>query len=163
MAGELVRGDYRFALARHWAMWISVALIWTESMLALLYAPPADFLGLRWQEVVLYGYSAPDVGCEPMRMFSDLVSTAQALSLWAAQNYDRAVGDPTQATVMWVGLGILVLFPFVMAYAFSRALVGVMARPWEMWTSVVEDFRGLSPDPKAMPQGGQGVIDDKRR
>ncbi len=140
-AGGLVRGDYRFAMARHWGMWISVVLIWVEYMLALLYAPPAAYLGMRWQEVVLYGYSAPDVGCEPIRTFANVIATAQALSLWAAQNYARAMTDPTQATVLWVGLLILVLFPFVVAYAFSRALVGVMARPWEMWTSMVEDFR----------------------
>jgi hypothetical protein len=35
--------------------------------------------------------------------------------------------------MVWVGLTTLIGFTFLVALAYSRALVGVMARPWEMW------------------------------
>lgn len=152
VAGRSVRGQYRFAMARHWATWLSIGLIWAESLLWLIYAPSANFVGMRWQVVVAYEIQPPDVACGMVRAISDVAATAQGLALWATQNLGRAMHSPTESTIAWLGLLVVGIFPFIFAYALSRALVGTMARPWEMWGEIISDFRsraqrGADPEP----------------
>ena len=141
IAGRSVRGEYRFAMARHWATWLSIGLIWAESLLSLIYAPAANFTGMRWQVVVAYEIQPPDVALGMVRAVSDVAATTEGLALWATQNFGRAMHIPTESTIVWLGLIVVSVFPFIFAYALSRALVGTMARPWEMWDEIIDDFR----------------------
>ncbi len=59
--GEQIRDEYRYAMARHWGMWFSVVLLWGEAIMVLTLSPPENYLGQRWQEVVTYGVTQPDV------------------------------------------------------------------------------------------------------
>jgi hypothetical protein len=59
------------------------------------------------------------------------------------QNGARVANDPTQSVMLWVGWGSLLGFTFLTALAYSRALIGVMGRPWEMW--------GPAPDAGTVP------------
>jgi len=154
VAGRSVRGEYRFAVARHWAIWFSIVLLWTESMLSLIYAPVANFAGMRWQVVVAYEIHPPDVACGLVRAVSDVAATAQGLAFWATQNFGRAMHIPTESTIAWLGLLVVSVFPFIFAFALSRALVGTMARPWEMWDDMIDDFRSLARG-RADPPSGQ--------
>jgi hypothetical protein len=154
VAGRSVRSVYRFAMARHWATWLSIGLIWAESLLSLIYAPSADFTGQRWQAVVAYEIQPPDVACGIVGVISDVAATAQGLALWAVQNFGRAMHIPTESTIAWLGLLVVGIFPFIFAYALSRALVGTMARPWEMWEEMIDDFRSL-PRSSADAQPGE--------
>ena len=61
--GEQIRAEYRYAMARHWGMWFSVALLWGEAIMVLTLSPSENYLGLRWQEVVTYGVTQPDALC----------------------------------------------------------------------------------------------------
>lgn len=133
--GEEVRAEYRFVMARQWAMWISVALLWGEALAVLILSPPEDYVGMRWQEVVTYGVAAPDVACPLLGSAAEAYASGQALAMWAVQNVGRVINDPTQSLMVWVGLAALIGFSFLVALAYSRALVGVMGRPWEMWRS----------------------------
>ncbi len=153
-AGQSVRRQLRFAMGRHWAMLMSVAIIWTLIMLGHVFEPAADYLGFRWQEVVELGIRPPEVACGLVRVFAEGAATVQALALWALQNYARAVQSPTESTVVWIGFLGLALFPAVLAYAYSRLLVGTMARPWEMWQTMIADFR---------EQRGEGEVDASDR
>lgn len=133
--GNEVRDEYRYAMARQWAMWISVLLLWSEAVLVLVFSPAQDFVGMRWQEVVTFGVAVPEVHCPPMHAAAEIYAAGQALAMWAVQNASRVSHDPTQAVMVWVGLVTLFGFTFLVALAYSRALIGVMGRPWEMWQS----------------------------
>jgi hypothetical protein len=77
----------------------------------------------------------------------------QALAIWAAQNASRVSHDPTQSVMVWVGFSVMFGLTFLMALAISRAFVGVMARPWEMW-------RSLSA-PRSSPTGAHQADSDR--
>jgi hypothetical protein len=130
-----VREEYRYAMARHWALWLSVVLLWGEAVMMLYLFPPEDYIGMRWQEVVTYGVSTPDVHCAWLASAAEMYRSAQALAMWAAQNASRVMHDRTQSVMVWVGFIVLFGLTFLTALAISRAFIGVMARPWEMWKS----------------------------
>jgi hypothetical protein len=130
-----VRRRYRYAMARRWALYISILLLWSEAVLVLIFSPPADYFGMRWQEVVTYGVTQPDVLCPLLQTASEVYTTGQALAIWAVQNAVRVSNDPTQAIMVGVGYCILIGFSWLVAVAYSRALIGVMARPWDMHVS----------------------------
>jgi len=143
-----VRERYRFAMARHWAMWISVWLLWGEAMLVMIFSPRQDFSGMRWQEAISYGVAQPDVACPILRTGASIYTTGESIGVWAVQNAERVSQDPTQAMMIWVGLIALVVLPFLMALAASRALVGIMGRPWAVWRSL---SRSDPPDDEPRP------------
>ncbi|MGB5737272.1 MAG: hypothetical protein WBM40_22835 [Thiohalocapsa sp.] len=132
--GEQVHDEYRYALARQWGMWFSVALLWGEAIMVLTLSPPENYLGQRWQEVVTYGVSQSDVLCPQVADLTNVLAAAQALAMWAVQNASLVLNDPTQAVMVWVGFVSLFGLTFLVAWAFSQALIGVMARPWEVWS-----------------------------
>ena len=131
---EQVHDEYRYALARQWGMWFSVALLWGEAIMVLTLSPPENYLGQRWQEVVTYGVSQSDVLCPQVADLTNVLAAAQALAMWAVQNASLVLNDPTQAVMVWVGFVSLFGLTFLVAWAFSQALIGVMARPWEVWS-----------------------------
>ncbi|MGB5831689.1 MAG: hypothetical protein WBG92_06815 [Thiohalocapsa sp.] len=131
MSGQ-VREEYRHAISRQRAIGISVFLLWGEAVMVLTISPPEDYMGMRWQEVVTYGVSEPDVLCPLVSELANVYVVGQAIAIWAVQNASRVSNDPTQAIMVWVGYFTLISFPFMVALAFSRALVGVLGRPWEM-------------------------------
>jgi hypothetical protein len=150
--GNEIRDEYRFALARQWSMWISVVLLWGEAVLVLVFSPPEDYFGMRWQEVVTYGVAEPEVLCPLLKSATEVYAVGQALAIWAVQNAGRVINDPTQSVMVWVGLTTLLGFTFLVALAYSRALVGVMGRPWEMWQS----FSGGAA-PAEVPRRVEGI------
>jgi hypothetical protein len=143
LAHSGIRSEYRYAMARQWAVWISLLLLWSEAVMSLVFYPPADYTGMRWQEVLTYNLTVPDAACAPVQTVAQVFATGQAIAVWALQNGARVANDPTQSVMLWVGYGSLVGFTFLTALAFSRALIGVMGRPWEMWEP--------APEPQAVP------------
>lgn len=125
--------DYRFATARRWSVWISTGLLWLESLSALFFAASENFTGQRWQEVIGFGATAPDVLCAPMAQLAALGSAMQSLGLWSAQNFARSLHDLPQAFMAALGLLAAAGFSLVLAYAFSRTLIGSVGRPWSHW------------------------------
>jgi hypothetical protein len=128
-----VREDYRFGMARRWALWVSTLLLWFESMLVLLFSAAQDYGGLRWQEVITYAASAPNAQCGWFRELGALVSAVEALGHWSVQNLARSLQDLPQALMASISLLATAGLSLVVAYAYSRALVGSVARPWTMW------------------------------
>jgi hypothetical protein len=128
-----VREEYRFAVARRWAMWVSVGLLWLESLAALLFLASENFTGLRWQEVIDFGAAAPDVGCAPVAQLVAIESAVQALGQWSAQNLVRSRNDLPQSLMASLGLLASMALSFLFAYLYSRALIGVVGRPWVAW------------------------------
>lgn len=131
--GGVVRDEYRYALARRWAIWISSLLLWLESLLVMLFNPGTDYLGLRWQEVISYGAATPQLECTWLVDLSHSVALLDTLGVWAAQNVSRQAQDPSQ--IMMVGLGWLVALglAFLFAWSYSQLIVGTLTRPWTTW------------------------------
>jgi hypothetical protein len=93
---------------------------------------------MRWQEVVTYNLAVPDAACGLIETATRTFVTGQAIAIWAVQNGARVAHDPTQSVMLWVGYTTLVAFTFLTALAYSRALIGVMGRPWELWGTSAE-------------------------
>lgn len=131
-AGQL-RDDYRYVTARRWAMWVSVLFLWLESLIVLLFSDGQDYVGLRWQEVISYAATAPDVHCAPVASAAALLSAVTSLGQWASQNLARSLNDLPQALMASISLLVSIGLSLLLAYAYSRALIGVVGRPWTMW------------------------------
>jgi hypothetical protein len=128
-----IRPVYRYAMSRQQALWVSTLLLWAQIAILQIYFPPSEYIGMRWQEVVTYNLSMPEVGCGALEAVARVVVTGQAIATWSVQNSARVARDPTQFAMLWVGYSTLIGFSFLIALAYSRALIGVMSRPWEMW------------------------------
>ncbi|NBC14501.1 MAG: hypothetical protein GVY09_14410 [Gammaproteobacteria bacterium] len=142
LLGSEVRPPFRYAMARQWAVWISLLLLWIEGMMSLLFYPPTDYTGMRWQEVVTYNLVVPDAACGIIETAATVFVSGQAIAIWAVQNGARVANDPTQSVMLWVGYATLVGFTFLTALAYSRALIGVMGRPWELWRKTEPSGQG---------------------
>ena len=132
LQGQVVE-RYRFATARRWTMWASVALLWLESLIVLVFSAGDSYMGLRWQEVIAYAAVPPEVACPPMAQMASLVAAVDALGQWSVQNLQRNLSDLPQALMAATGVLASLGMSFLTAYVFSRALIGVVARPWLMW------------------------------
>lgn len=130
-----VHERYRYATARRWTMWASVLLLWLESLVVLVFSDGHDYMGLRWQEVIAHGATAPEVACPMLADMASVIAAVQALGVWSVQNLARNFGDFPQALMGTIGVLASVGLSFLAAYAYSRALVGVVGRPWTMWAS----------------------------
>jgi hypothetical protein len=139
-----VHERYRYATARRWTMWASVVLLWLESLMVLVFSDGHDYMGLRWQEVIAHGANAPEVACPLLADMASIITAVQALGVWSVQNLARNFGDFPQALMATIGVLASVGLSFLTAYVYSRALVGVVGRPWTMWPS----------DPPAMAAAG---------
>lgn len=131
--GTEIRNEYRYAMSRHWSLWTSVLLLWGEALSVLLFSPPENFIGMRWQEVLTYGIDRPEVVCPLLQVAASVYAAGQALAIWSVQNAARLINDPTQSVMVWIGLAALVGLTYLLALAYSQALVGVMGRPWTLW------------------------------
>jgi hypothetical protein len=131
-AGQL-REPYRYVTARRWAMWVSTLFLWLESLLVLVFANEQNFIGLRWQEVITYGSTRFDLPCAPVATIASLVSALDDLGQWSVQNLARSLQDLPQAFMASASLFVYVVLSLLLAYAYSRALIGVVGRPWTMW------------------------------
>jgi hypothetical protein len=132
-AGQ-IRERYRYATARRWTLWSSVLLLWLEALIVLFFISGGEnFMGLRWQEVIVHGARAPEIQCALVARIAGWVSAVDALGFWSAQNLGRSLSDLPQALVAGLGLLAAIGLSFLRAYCFGLALVGVVARPWALW------------------------------
>lgn len=131
-AGQ-VRERYRYATARRWTLWCSVILLWLEALVVLFFSSGENFMGLRWQEVIVHGAREPGIHCALAAQAAALVAAVDALGFWSVQNLQRNLGDLPQALVAGFGLLAFMGVAFLRAYVFSLALIGGVARPWALW------------------------------
>jgi hypothetical protein len=136
-----VREEYRYAAARRLAMWVSVLLVWIESVISMFFSASENYTGLRWQEVIGYGASAPHVLCPPLADLVSIESSIRALGLWSTQNLARSINDLPQSLMASLGLLASVALAFLFAYAYSRALIGAVGRPWTAWRAPLRHER----------------------
>lgn len=130
LLGRQVRGEYRRSLARHGAVRLNAVLLWLAWVCLMGFTPQANYAGLRWEEVLALAAAEPAAACDPIAMLARLASVSSALGLWAAQHLLGGLRDATQVLLAWaVFLGAFGA-SLLLAAAYSRALAGVLARPW---------------------------------
>lgn len=136
----VVKEDYHYVLARRSLIWVSTMLLWLQSQMAIWFSDGRAFIGLRWQEVVSYGSQYPETECDLFTAIGRLIVIISDLSNWAVQNMTR-IGEPAQAVVAWGFYVAGAALSMIVAWAFSRALIGVLARPVRLWREARAEAR----------------------
>ena len=133
LRGE-VKSSYREPLVHHWTHWVNTLLLWLVSVLVLFFSAQEDYTGMAWDEVVRYGASKVLVGCDALAVLTRISAISEALAWWAAQNILVALQQPLQVLSAWLAFIAMFGLSFLSAWAYSRALTGLLSRPWRVAT-----------------------------
>jgi hypothetical protein len=128
-----VRSGYREPIARLWAQRVNALLLWVALLANSAFSTYEDYKGLSWNEVVRYAASQPQTACNELALLARLSTVGQALALWAAQNLLPGLARLDQAVVAWAFFLTSLGVSFLVAWAYSRTLMGVWVRPWRIW------------------------------
>ena len=132
---DAVKRTYLFAMSRRVAIWISTLLLWLESMVMLLTSDNDGYRGLSWAEAFAYS-TAPTAATGDGSLVSLLIRADAGVNgagAWATYRLVHWQGDLPQVIVALLVLGTVIGLWFLIAWAYSRALVGAMARPLAIW------------------------------
>jgi hypothetical protein len=132
LAGE-VQAPHRHALARRWAARLNTLMLWVAASGWLLAAPHPRWAGMSWEAVVAEAAAGVSTGCAALGVLARGAAAGEALALWAAQEVLTGLRDPVRALLAWLAFLGAFGASWILAWAWSRALVGVLARPWELW------------------------------
>lgn len=132
LSGE-VRGHYRQPIVRHWAGRTNAVLLWLAWALLMYFSPAEDFSDLRWEEVIAFSAARPAVGCDALALLARFAAVAEALAMWGAQHLFIGLKEPAQVLIAWAIFLAAFGASFLIAWAYSRTLVGALARPWDAW------------------------------
>jgi hypothetical protein len=128
-----VREPYRLPMARHWAGRVNAVLLWIAWALLMYFSPQENYAGLRWEEVIAYSAHEPVVDCDALAVLTRIGAVGQALALWFAQNQFSGLQDPDHLLAAWAAFVAAFGASFLIVWAYSRALLGPLARPWAVW------------------------------
>lgn len=133
---ETVNPLYVYPLARRWAIWFGTLFLWLESMLVLMLVEDTDYRGLAWHEAIGYSTSLPiGHGAEGLvAVLQHIDAGVQGAASWAWDHLTHGDGDLATTLIALMALAAVAVLWFVIAWAFSRALVGVTSRPRGVWT-----------------------------
>lgn len=130
---QTVNRVYLYAMSRRWAIWFSTALLWLDSVLALSLGINNDYRGLSWAQAVAYsttvGPSVDDGSIVALMLRVD--AGIDGLASWASYQLLYGVSDLAEGLAAAMVLIGVLFVRFGLAWAYSRALVGAMARPFE--------------------------------
>jgi hypothetical protein len=132
---DAVNATYLYALSRRLAVWFSTLLLWLESLLVLVLANSDDYRGLSWSQALAYS-TAPTAATDDRSLISVLVridAGVNGAGSWAGYRLFHGCDDPAQAMLALLVMGAVVALWFVVAWAYSRALVGALSRPLAIW------------------------------
>jgi len=130
LEGEL-KPRYEAVLVRHWAHRLNALLLWVALSAVLFYAAHEDYQGMGPAAVVRLSALGVAVGCDALALLARLAAVSEGLLWWAAENLFGGLTDPTERVVAWAGFVGAFGVSFLLAWAYSRALVGILARPWK--------------------------------
>ncbi len=133
LLGGEVRAPYREPIARHWAARTNALLLWVFWMLLLYSTPQENYANLRWEEVLAFGAAQPTVGCDALAVLARLAAVAEALAQWSAQQLFSGLKEPLQALMAWALFLAAFGTSLLVAWTYTRALTGALARPWSVW------------------------------
>jgi hypothetical protein len=130
---EEVREPYPQPMARHWAGRANAVMLWLAWALLMYLSPQENYSHLRWEEVLAFSAAQPAVGCDALGILARLAAVAEALAMWSAQHLLAGLKEPAQVLMAWAVFLAAFGASFLLAWTYSRALTGVLARPWNLW------------------------------
>jgi hypothetical protein len=125
-----LKSGYCSFLGRHGAHWANTALLWLCLVLVTFYTAHENYTGMTWQEAIHSGVSKVRMACDELAFLGRMNAAGEALMWWGAQNYLQGLERPALLIMAWLAFIAFFAVSFLIAWAYSRALVGVIARPW---------------------------------
>lgn len=117
-------------VTRQWVHRTNALLLWLALLTLLFFGAHEDYHEMRLAEVVRFSATQVAVGCDALAVLARLSAVSEAVLWWSAQNLFAGLVDPGQVVIAWAAFLAAFGASFVTAWGYSRALVGVLARPW---------------------------------
>jgi len=137
---RLLRGEVRdhlnSALARLWTQWVNTLSVWITLMWVTWFTAHTDYTGLPWQEVVRFSAAEVTAGCDALAFLARIETISGALALWGAQNLFSGLERPDQVLMAWAIFTASFGVSFLVAWIYSRVLIGAWAQPWRLRSSM---------------------------
>ncbi|WP_006787272.1 hypothetical protein [Thiorhodospira sibirica] len=124
---------YLGPLVRIWAHRLNVVVLWLALMLALLYSAREDYTAMSFADVVQYSAANLHIGCDALAVLSRLLVLLDASLWWAAQRIFAGMHEPQQVLLAWLAFIAAFGASFLIAWCYSRMMIGLLARPWEVF------------------------------
>ena len=96
------------------------------------YSPHQDFRGLTWELASRTAAAEVQAQCDVVGALSRADAVREALQWWAAQNFLGGLTDAGELMAAWLAFLAAFGVSFFVAWGFSRALMGALARPWQI-------------------------------
>ena len=139
LLNRMLRGEvialYQAALARVWARRINALLLWLGLLVTLLFTPRHDYAGLGFSEAVRHGAAQVQLGCDALAVLARAGAVLEAALWWSAQRLFAELAGPPITLFAWIGFIAAFGLSFLVAWAYSGVLIGVLARPWQLRAS----------------------------
>ncbi len=132
LLNDELKPAYRAFLSRHWAHWVNALLLWVCLVVVMFHSAHENYTGMSWQEVVHLSASNVTMACDELALLGRVNAVGEALVWWAAQNFLHGLEKPAQLIMAWLAFIAFFGASFLIAWAYSRALVGVLSRPWSI-------------------------------
>ncbi len=129
LAGEL-NPLFEGVLVRHWAHRLNALLLWLALTATLYFSAHEDYQGMGAVAVVRLSALGVSLGCDALAVLARLGAVGDGLLWWAAGRLFGELRDPTELLLAWVGFLAAFGISFLLAWAYSRALTGILSRPW---------------------------------
>ena len=123
---------YARPLARIWTHRINALLLWAALIAVTYYSPHQDFRGLTWELASRTAAAEVQAQCDVVGALSRADAVREALQWWAAQNFLGGLTDAGELMAAWLAFLAAFGVSFFVAWGFSRALMGALARPWQI-------------------------------
>ncbi len=124
---------YLGPLVRIWAHRLNVVVLWLGLMLALLYSAREDYTAMSFADVVHYTAANLHIGCDALAVLSRLLVLLDAALWWAAQRIFAGIDEPQQLLLAWLAFIAAFGASFLIAWCYSRMMIGLLARPWDIF------------------------------
>ena len=150
LLNHLLRGEvidlYQAALARAWARRINALLLWLGLLMSLLFTARHDYSQLGLGEAVRHGAAQIALGCDVLAVLARAGAVLETSLWWAAQRLFAGLEGLPLTLLAWLGFVGAFGISFVVAWAYSCLLGGLIARPWHFHRA-----GGLRPEPPPRP------------
>ena len=117
-------------LTRHWVHRVNVVLLWVALVAVMFFTAHEDYRGMAWEDAAELSALEVKVGCDALAVLARISAVGGALQWWAAENLFGVLGDPGGILMAWTLFLAAFGVSFLVAWSYSRALIGVLARPF---------------------------------
>ena len=117
-------------LTRNWVHRVNVVLLWVALVAVMFFTAHEDYRGMAWEEAASLSALEVKVGCDALAVLARINAVGGTLQWWAAQNLFGRIGDPGEILMAWTLFLVAFGVSFLVAWSYSRALIGVLTRPF---------------------------------